>query len=82
MEPREYYQKLFRKKLKIIIPLIFFESLSLLGIVFSILGVLPRGYLISSIAVCGVSFLCLVYILISALKEFYLFIRLNPPENR
>lgn len=82
MEAREYYQKLFRKKLKIIIPLIFFESLSLLGIVFSILGVLPRGYLISSIAVCGVSFLCLVYILISALKEFYLFIRLNPPENR
>lgn len=82
MEAREYYQKLFRKKLKIIIPLIFFESVSLLGIVFSILGVLPRGYLISSIAVCAVSFLCLVYILILALKEFYSFIRLNPPENR
>lgn len=82
MEAREYYQKLFRKKLKIIIPLIFFESVSLLGIVFSILGILPRGYLISSIAVCAVSFLCLVYILISVLKEFYLFIRLNPPENR
>lgn len=81
MNSLEYYRSILRKNLKIIIPLIFFESLSLLGIVSGILGFLSKGYLIASIVICAVSYFCLVYILISALREFHSFKRLNPPED-
>lgn len=81
MNSLEYYRSILRKNLKNIIPLIFFESLSLLGIVSGILGFLSKGYLIASIVICAVSYFCLVYILISALREFHSFKRLNPPED-